>query len=178
MVNSSRGDTHKNLEISARIALSLPNILGNFVQEANESISVLILSASRAHVASDDAFEVDFGPFLEKFYPVTLSLEKTKIFQSFNFPTLYNTVTTHLTFLEIVLLTENTSVKSTKIIVDHFRSFPTLLPVLIGLRNQQVAELSCRVYRLLLGKLDTLLPESSSEVGKIQTTLTLRTRVF
>lgn len=139
------------------------------MQEVNESILILLLSASRAHVSSDDAFEVNFRPFLEKFHSLKFSLEKAKIFESPDFPDLYSTVIARLKFLEIVLLTENNSTKFTEIIVDHFKSFPILLPALIGLRNWQVAELSCRVYRLLLGKLDILLPEGSSEVSEIKT---------
>lgn len=128
------------------------------MQEANKSILALLFSASRAHTTSDDGFEVDFQPFLEKFHPITFGLEKTEISESPDFPTLYNTAIVWLKFLEIILLTENNSATSTETITDHFKLFPTLLPALIGLRNQQVSELSCHVYRLLLGKLDMLFP--------------------
>lgn len=156
---------HKNLQLGARIALSLPSFLGGFVQGANESILALLFSASRAHVTSDDAFEVDFRFFLEKFHPLAFDLEK-KISESPDFPALHSTVMAHLSFLKIVLLTENNSVESTEIIADHFKLFPTLLPALMGLRNQQTADLSCHVYRLLLEKLDLLFPEGISEVRK------------
>lgn len=138
------------------------------MQEANRSILALLLSASSAHATSDDGFEVDFRPFLEKFHPITFRLEKTEIFESPDFAAQYNTVISWLRFLEIILLTKNNSATPTETITDHFKLFPTLLPTLIGLRNQQVSELSCHVYRLLLGKLDILFSGGicSPEVSK------------
>lgn len=166
MANSSGENRHKNLRLSARIALSLPNLLARFVQDGNGSILALLLPASRAHVASDDAFEVDFQPFLEKFHSLTFGLEKTEILESPDFPALHNTVITYLRFLEAILLMEHASATPPEIIADHFKLLPTLLAALIGLRNRQIAELACHVYRLLLGKLDFLFPEGSSEVSE------------
>lgn len=168
MANSSgeNENRHKSLRLSARIALYLPNLLARFVQDGNESTLALLLSASRAHVASDDAFEVDFRPFLEKFHPLTFSLEKTEILEPPDFPALYNTVITYLRFLEAILLMEHNSATSTEMIADHFKLLPTLLAALIGLKNRQIAELACHVYRLILGKLNFLFPEGSSEVSE------------
>lgn len=128
------------------------------MQETNKSILALLLSASRVHATSDDGFEVDYRLFLEKFHPITSSPKKAEIFESPDFPAMYNRVISWLRFLEIILLTKNNSATSTKTVTDHFKLFSTLLPALIGLRNQQVSELSCHVYRLLLGKLDILSP--------------------
>lgn len=134
----------------------------------------LLFSASKAHATSDDAFEVDFQQFVEKHLSLTFDPKQTKSIEFLDFSGLYNAVTAQLSFLKIILLTETNSTESTRIIANRFNTLPTLLLSLIGLRNERVSTLSCHVFRLLLGRLDTLLPEGTSEVNtKMAITLTL-----
>lgn len=158
--SNSEEKTLKNLQLSAQIALSLPGLLSSLLQEVKVSISTLLLSASRAHVVSDDAFAVDFRLFMKK-HSLISELEEGKNLGFSDFSTLYSSVIASLGFLKVILLTEINPI----IIADNVKMLPALLLPLIGLRNKTVSELSCHVFRLLLGRLDGFLPEESPEVS-------------
>lgn len=165
--------THKNHQLGARIVLSLPTLLEDLFVGSKQRIQLLLLAALKSHVSSDDAFAFNTKPFIEKYCSFTLDPKGDQGFDS-DFRSLYSTVISSLSFWEVALLTETNPIQPSGTLVKNMKTLPPFLISLMSLRNYKVAEISYQVLRLLLRKLDSVLPEGTSEVGKtILETLTL-----
>lgn len=152
-----------NDAFAGEIVLARKPLLQKMIEEFSSAVAAVIGSASKAHVSSDDSFEVDFSSFLEKLSARSaVSLET--VHGCDRESDRHHKVVAHLRFFKTLALMagEGGQLRS----LECQELVPMLL-ALSGLRNREIAEPSCQVAGLLLEAIGSGFPDETFEVSLI-----------